>query len=67
MLRRLLPTPRAIEQLALRESDPAHVHEFEPITAGPFVAVAVVIAVGIVAAALTPFRLLGALLRKDEA
>lgn len=54
----LQPGPDEIERLALRETDPSHYAEFEPITRGPVAAVVIVLAVGMAAVLVTPFRLL---------
>jgi plastocyanin domain-containing protein len=53
----LKPSDREIRELALRETDPARVEEFQPITKGPVVAVLILACVGIAAIPLTLWRL----------
>lgn len=53
----LRPTEDQIECLALRETDPAYCDEFEPITKGPLIAVAIISLVGIAAMIVSPFRI----------
>lgn len=66
LLERLRPTPREIEQLALRETDPARCAEFEPITSGPLAALALLAFVGFAALLVTPFRLAARFFRRAE-
>lgn len=49
-----------LRQLALRETDPRHSADFEPITRGPAVALLWLAALGLT----VPFYLLGRLLRR---
>ena len=67
LLGSLRPTPAEIERLALRETDPAHVDEFEPITRGLPFAIASLIAIGAAAVVVSPFRLAMRLLARDRA
>ena len=53
----LKPTEDEIRELALRETDPARAHEFEPITQGPVVALLILAGVGLAAVPLTLYRL----------
>lgn len=58
MLERLRPTHREIRELALRETDPAQAHRFEPIVRGPFFALLALAAIGIAALPSLVWRLL---------
>lgn len=49
-----------LRQLALRETDPRHAAEFDPITRGPVVALLLLGALGLT----VPFYFLGRLLRR---
>jgi hypothetical protein len=53
----LKPSDREIRELALRETDPAYVHEFQPIAKGPVVAVLILMVIGLAAVPITLFRL----------
>ena len=57
LLRRLLPSEDEIDRLAVRETDPRHQDEFSPLTSGPVSTVIQLIAIGVAAAVVTPFRL----------
>ena len=54
----LKPTEQEIRDLALRETDPAYTSKFQPITQGPFVALLILVGVGIAAIPMTLIRLL---------
>ena len=54
----LKPTDLEIRALAVRETDPRHVAEFEPIAQGPVVALLILAAIGLLAVPMTLFRLL---------
>jgi len=60
----LRPSPGAVRELALRETDPAHAHEFDPITLGPIGNGAILCGVALAAAVLVPLRLAMRLIRK---
>ena len=62
LMQLLQPTPEEIEKLALRETDPLHYAEFEPLTRGPLFAALTIIGVGIAAIAITPLRLMSRLI-----
>ncbi len=53
----LKPTEDEIRELALRETDPAHVGDFQPITKGPVVAILILACVGLIAIPATVYRL----------
>ncbi len=58
MLSNLLkPTDAEIRALAVRETDPRRVAEFEPIVKGPVGALLILAAVGLAAVPMTLFRL----------
>ena len=54
----LKPTDAEIRTVAVRETDPLHAGDFEPIAKGPLVALAILAAVGLAALPMTIFRLL---------
>lgn len=54
----LKPTDWEIRALAVRETDPRHVAEFEPIVQGPVIALLILAAIGLAAVPMTLFRLL---------
>jgi hypothetical protein len=58
ILRRLRPTEREVHELAVRETDPRFYARFAPITRGRTFAVFAILALGLVAVALTPFWVL---------
>jgi hypothetical protein len=54
----LKPSEREIRELAMRETDPAHLQEFQPIAKGPVIAVLILIRVGLALIPMALFRLL---------
>jgi hypothetical protein len=62
LIKYLRPTPSEVERLALRETDHRYCSEFAPITLGFLAAVAMLVAIGIAAVVISPFRLIGRLL-----
>jgi hypothetical protein len=53
----LTPSGEEIRELALRETDPARVAQFQPIVKGPVVAILILACVAIAAVPMTLFRL----------
>lgn len=66
LFRLLMPSALEIERLAVRETDPARCHEFEPITRGPVLAVALLVGVAIAALAVSPVRLVMRIIRRER-
>jgi hypothetical protein len=63
----LKPSAAEIRELALRETDPKHVREFEQICVGPVWVVLLLLVVGLCAVIVSPFRIVSALLvRRHE-
>ena len=54
----LKPSDREIRELAMRETDRAHVHDFQPIVKGPVMAVLILACVGLAAIPMTLLRIL---------
>ena len=54
----LKPSDREIRDLALRETDPERVHEFQPIVRGPIVAVLILMLISVAAVPMTVVRVL---------
>jgi hypothetical protein len=54
---RLKPSDREIRELALRETDPERVLEFQPIAKGPVVALLILMLIGLAAIPMTLLRL----------
>jgi hypothetical protein len=59
----LSPTDAEVVELALRETDRDAYDQFTPIAGGPVLAVAGLVAVGVLAAIVTPFRIVRGLRR----
>ncbi len=60
----LRPTSEQMHRFALRETDHRVAHAFEPIVAGPFIAVLLLACAGIAGAFAAPFVIVSRLLRK---
>jgi len=62
----LRPTPEQMRRFALRETEPGRARSFEPIVAGPVVAVLLLLFAGACGAVAAPFVLLARSLRGDR-
>jgi hypothetical protein len=65
-MNRLRPTDEQMRAFALRETDPKLARSFEPIVAGPIVAVVLLGVAGALGAICAPFVLVARLLRRER-
>lgn len=62
----LRPTAQQMRRFALRETDPAFTGSFEPIAKGPFVAILLLVVVGIAGALAAPATLIARAFRNGR-
>lgn len=62
----LRPTPDQMRRFARRETDVRHARSFEPIVAGPAIALVLLAVAGVAGVIAAPFVLLARLMKRDR-